>query len=422
MKKIQLAIIGAGTVGGGVVELITSNKSALKRQGINLVIKTICVKNTKEKQTYPFPKGTNLTSNIEATLKDPDIDIIVELISDVKVAEKLILASLKMGKHVVTANKAALANVYEKIETIIASNPELSIGIEAAVAGGIPVIGTVTEHLAIDPVTRVAGILNGTTNYIMTQMEERGLTYQEALKEAQEKGYAEADPKADVEGYDARSKLSLLSHLAFGINPNKHIMTQGISRIQEIDMLYAEMMGGNIRVLGVSQINKKKVSAIVSPFIVPLEHNFASINGATNAVSVDSQYAENTFLVGQGAGRYPTATSVLADIIRIAKDTNYSVVEAPKRASAFDADFPSKFYIRIHIKDGLGIVEKIGSLCKKNKISVDSVLQLPIEDKESLPFVLTTDETTLSRVEDLVEEIGKQKFCKEKPLWMPILG
>lgn len=421
MKKVTVGIIGLGTVGGGTLELLTKERSRLKQQGINLEVKSVCSLQKPSAKELKIPASVTFTKDANTLISDPEIDIVVEVVSSVPAGAKIIEAALKAGKHVVSANKAALDQLYPKIAKQLEKQPELRVGIEAAVAGGIPVIGTLEKHFAADPVERIVGILNGTTNFIITKMEQEGLDYGEVLKEAQERGYAEADPTADVEGYDARSKISLLSQLAFGYHPHKTIPTQGISSLAGIDFEYAALLGSTIRCLSVAYPTKAGLVSYVSPTVVHKQSSYASIMGATNAVSFDSKYQQNTLLVGQGAGRYPTAASVVADVVAIATGSCYSIASQRTATVTNMADaFDSRFYIRLVIKDGLGIIEKIGDLCQRHKISIDSILQLPIDSPKALPFVVTTDECSSKAIEKLVKDLKKQAFVVGDPVTMPI--
>ena len=417
---MNVAIIGAGTVGGGVLSLLETEKARLKKHGVAFTVKTICVKSVKEKIDAPLPKGVTLTSSYASVIADPEIDLVVELISDVKIGGEIIVSALKAGKHVVSANKAALAKNLPAILRQLEAQPTLRVGFEAAIGGGIPIVGPVMDHVAVDETTRIAGILNGTTNFIISKMESEGAQYEAVLKEAQALGYAEADPRADVDGYDARSKLSLLMQLIFGVNPNTKIATVGISKLSEVDFAYAEMLGATIRCLAMATREGNKLAAFVSPCIVSQAGRFASITGATNALSIDSQALQNTFLVGQGAGRFPTAGSVVADMVRIANGTGYDVTTKVPKPASFNHDYTGSFYIRIMMKDQLGIIEKVGALAKANKISIDSILQLPITTTK-VPFVVTTDQCRLSQAEAFIAALKKQSFVVETPLLLPII-
>ncbi len=422
MKKMNVAIIGAGTVGGGVLSMLETEKARLKKQGVSISVKTICVKSLKEKIDIPLPKGVEKTTNYKTVLADPKIDMVVELISDVKVGGDIIVAALKAGKHVVSANKAALAKNLPAILRELKKQPDLRVGFEAAIGGGIPIVGPVMDHVAVDETTRIAGILNGTTNFIISKMESEGADYHDVLKEAQALGYAEADPRADVDGYDARSKLSLLMQLLFGVNPNTQIPTVGIGKLSGVDFEYATMLGATIRCLATATREGGKVAAFVSPCIVASGGRFASVTGATNALSIDSKALQNTFLVGQGAGRFPTAGSVLADMVRITKGTGYDITTDVPKPASFNQDYTGSFYIRIMMEDQLGIVEKVGAVAKQQKISIDSILQLPITGTSKVPFVVTTDQCRLSQVESMLIELKKQKFVIGTPLLLPIIS
>jgi hypothetical protein len=262
--------------------------------------------------------------------------------------------------------------------------------------------------------------MNGTTNFILSKMEAEGADYTEVIKEAQELGYAEADPTYDVEGYDARAKIVILAKLAWGISiDEKKVFTQGITKLQGIDFEYARMLKGTIKLLTVAEKNEDEVYVYVTPTMVPYENSMAKTTGPTNIIQIDSAYQGQSFLVGPGAGSLPTGTSMVADIVSLAREettprffTHDSLVYEP--------DFQAEFFVRFMIRDGLGIVKRIGEACEKYGISIDSVLQLPADPTRS-PFVVTLDKTKLSQVQKMCAAVEKEDFCLETPFFIPVL-
>lgn len=421
MKKITLGIVGGGTVGGGVVEILSQQKSALEAQGIFIEIKKLCVRDIAKKRDFKISSTTEVVSDFSEILEDESIDMVVECMGGVTAAKEVVFGAIKKGKHVVTANKALISAYLPELEALLVQHPTVNFGFEASVGGGIPIIHTLTRDLAGDNIQKISGILNGTTNFILSKMEKEGADYGETLKEAQDLGFAEADPTADVEGYDARSKIAILAKVAFGMTVEEEsIVTKGISQITEADFAYAKLLGGTIKLLVVAEKMGDQFSIFVSPMIVPYSHNLAPIDGATNAVLIESEYLSETVLVGQGAGRFPTANAIVSDILLIAQEravSAFSKTESLQR----NENIEGKFYIRMRIKDGLGIVRRVAEYCEKAGVSIDSVQQLPIENPDDVPFVVTTDKTTVGAIEEVCAGVAKEDFCLETPFFMQIL-
>ena len=424
MKKINLGIFGAGTVGGGVVKILQQKKEFFESNGIDFCIKKICVRDANKKRDFVLPKNTVITTDPEEILADEEIDIFVELIGGVGLAKKIVFSALEKNKHVVTANKALIAENFLEIEKILEENPDAKFNFEASVAGGIPIINTLKTHFSIDKVFRISAILNGTTNFILSKMEKEKADYASTLKEAQDLGYAEADPTADTEGLDARAKIIILTKLLWGIFvPENNIFTQGISSVSSVDFQYAKMLEGTIKLLAISEKIDDKYSVFVTPALVPFSNSISQISGATNVIEIESEFLQKSFLVGPGAGRFPTANSIVADIFDIAKnpENTNNFLQTQIASSIIQKDFQKNFYIRINIKDGLGIIKKVGEICEKNQVSIDSVLQLPIKNTQNLPFVITTDQAKLSQIKNIVDDIEKEDFCLKRPFFIPIL-
>lgn len=422
MKKITIGIFGGGTVGGGIVAILSQQKSELKKQGLSFEIKKICVKNLNKKRDFELPKSTKIVTDFSEILNDESIELVIECIGGITKAKDIVFEAIEKGKHVVTSNKALISKYLPELEKLLNNHPKVQFGYEASVGGGIPIIHTIQRDLLGDNIQKISGIMNGTTNFILSKMENEDANYADVLKEAQDLGFAEADPTADVEGFDARSKIAILTKLAFGVTVDEEtIFTQGITRITDSDFAYAKQLNGTIKILTIAEKTENDYSIYVSPMIVPKTNALAKISGATNAISIQSEFLKETVLVGQGAGRFPTANAVVSDILSIAQEIKTPAF--PKTESLEKNDnIKCNFYIRFRIKDGLGIIRKIAEFCEKSKVSIDSILQLPIENPNNFPFVLTTNKTNLKAIEQICKLIEKEDFCLEKPLFMPIMN
>lgn len=421
MKHIKVGLFGAGTVGGGVVEILQKKSEDFKKKNLHFQLAKICVKNPEKSRDFSLPQDTEIVTDISEIIEDPQIDLVIELIGGIDLAWTVVSRAMDEGKSVVTANKALVEAYLPQIRAKLEKNPKIFFGFEAAVAGGIPIISTLQNHTNVDQVQKISGIINGTTNFILSKMESEGADYHEVLEEAQKLGYAEADPTADVEGHDARAKLSILSNLAWGIDLKpEDIFTQGISTLESCDFDYAKYLGANIKLLAIAQKNNTDLSAYVSPVLVSYENPVSRIDGATNVIEITSEFLQKSTLVGEGAGRFPTANSVVADMIKSTSGSNFCFSQnADLRISS---EITGKFYVRILMQDGLGIVRKVGEACEENGVSIDSILQLPIESEGVFPFVLTTDETSFSAIKKVAQKISQEQFCQEYPLILPILG
>lgn len=421
MKTLNIGFLGAGTVGGGAIQIIVEKATDFAALGINLKLHKICVRELSRKSQLPNLGECEFTTDWQEVVNDPEIDVVVEVMGGTGVATEAVIQALDNGKHVVTANKALIADNFVELVERAAQSGAPMFGFEAAVGGGIPIISTLQHHARADKVTEVAGILNGTTNYMLSKMSQEGMSYESVLKEAQDLGFAEADPTADVGGYDARSKTVILAQLAYGILINEAaVHRMGIDRVQTIDFEYAAMMGKTIKLLGVSRaVDENSVTAYVSPVVLPDSIGAGQIHGATNIVTIKSSYQAETALVGQGVGSLPTGTSIVADLIRIAQ-ADVSPSFHPPKTLTFEPDFESCFYIRFNIQDGVGIIKTMAAICEKHQISIDSIWQLPLEDKSNLPFVLVTETCKLSQIEALCAEIEPMEFVRDIPLFLPI--
>lgn len=360
----------------------------------------------------------HFVTDFSEILEDEEIDLVVECMGGTTVAWEIVSTALKAKKHVVTSNKALLSKYLSEIEKILSQNSTQKFGYEASVGGGIPIIHTISRDLIADEVSQISEIMNGTTNFILSKMELEGAAYSKTLQEAQDLGFAEADPTVDVEGYDARSKIAILAKLAFGVTVDKErIFTQGISRITSQDFAYAKQLGGTIKILVFAEKQGLNYSIFVSPMVVPVGDPLAQITGATNAVSIQSKYLQETVLVGQGAGRFPTSNAVVSDIVSIAREEGVSAF-LRKENLIQNQNIKGSFYIRFRIKDQLGIIRRIAEICEQNGVSIDLVLQLPIQNPEDVSFVITTNETYLKNIQIVCEQTEKETFYLETPFFM----
>jgi homoserine dehydrogenase len=426
-KPLRIGMFGGGTVGGGVYELLNQSPGP-NRQAI---VTHICVRDLHKPRDFIVDtKTTKLTGHFGDILDNPDIDCVVEVMGGTDMAKTVILAALKAGKSVVTANKALLAEHYDEIvaaATAGAGKGPSELAFEAAVCGGIPIIHLLQSSYTADKISSISGICNGTTNFMLCKMQE-GADYGAVLKEAQDLGYAEADPAADVEGWDVRAKICLLSQLAFGqtVTPVENIPCRGITNITSVDFEYAAMMKATIKMVGTARVNEETgaLSIFVSPVMVAETDLLATARGSGNAVTVTSANLGTVAYTGPGAGRFPTANSVVADIYRVAAQQNPGLdtlmptdTDTPKRG--VDLDYQAKFYIRIPFRDGVGIIRSTGALAEKHGVSIHSILQNPMKGAD-LSFCVTTDVCAVSAVSAMCAEICQQDFSCGEPVYMPL--
>jgi homoserine dehydrogenase len=416
---VRIGMLGAGVVGGGVVEVLKSNPQ------VKFV--RVCVRDESKQRDFELPDGCSITTNPDDLLKD-DIDCVVEVAGGTGLANDLMLKAMAAGKSVVTANKAAIsANLDELSAASTAKKAPFLF--EAAVCGGIPIINTMRSGLQGDRAERIAGIMNGTTNYILTRMAGEGVAYSDVLVDAQRLGYAEADPAADVEGWDARSKLCILSKMGFGLTLDEEAMwCQGITKLRKDDFDYMKYMNCTIKILGVASVaeaGKGPVNAYVSPHAVKGDSTIAATSGATNLVTVKSTNIGDSTYVGAGAGRWPTAQSVVADILRVKSPWSPAFGTRDVEAGGFERDFLASWYIRVNLRDEIGALARVMDIMRDAKISIYSVLQTPITDRSNVCAAIITDDCRLSQVETVAKllandtEGGASPVLLEEPFYMP---
>ena len=399
--------------------------------GTALEISKICVRDAAKERDFPLPPGCALTTDYNDILNDDDIDMVVEVMGGVDDAKNVVYGAIQRGKDVVTANKALIAKHLPDIEALLekanapanSKTKPVEFRYEAAVCGGIPVIRSMQSDFVGDEISKISGIINGCTNFMLTSMDKGGKSYDEALDEAAKLGYAEADPTLDVGGFDARSKLRILMRLAYGVEVDEEeISCRGITDLTKLDFEYAKMMGGTIKLLGVSQkVDDDKVAAFVSPCYVTGDDSLASVNGATNAVEVVSSNLQSSTYIGQGAGRFPTANSCVNDIIALAKGDQTPLPFNPDSDKQFVDNYDSVFYVRLRYRDGLGITRQCGEVCEKHKVSIHSILQNPVTKRDDAAFVIITEKVPLDSIKKVVDDLEKLDWCNGPPFFMPVL-
>ncbi len=426
MKPINVGLIGIGTVGGGTWNVLSRNAEEIaRRAGCPIRITAVADRDTALAERVTGG-AARITNDAFALVKDPDIDIIVELIGGYTVAKDLVLAAIENGKHVVTANKALLA-VHGQEIFAAAQAKGVTVAFEAAVAGGIPIIKALREGLAANRIEWVAGIINGTTNFILSEMRDKGLPFAEVLKEAQRLGYAEADPTFDIEGIDAAHKATLMSALAFGIPVQfDKAYIEGITKLEAADITYAEQLGYRIKLLGIARRREQGVELRVHPTLIPAKRLIANVEGAMNAVLVQADAVGATLYYGKGAGAEPTASAVIADLVDVARlataDPQHRVP-----ALAFQADqlvdlpilpieqVQTAYYLRMRVEDKTGVLADITRILADGAISIDAMLQKePAEGESQTDIILLTHvaiegqvNAAIARIEDLATVVGK---------------
>jgi homoserine dehydrogenase len=389
---VRVGILGCGNVGAALVRLLESNAALVRqRSGVGIEIERVAVHNLAKERDVALAGGV-LTHDAEAVVTDPAVDVVVEVIGGVEPARSLILAALKSGKPVVTANKELLANFGEELFEA-AATAGVDLLFEASVAGGIPLMRPLRESLAGERITRVMGIVNGTTNYVLSRMTEEGCSFAEAVAEAQELGYAERDPTADVEGFDAAAKAAIIASIAFGARiVAGDVYREGITQVTPDDIQAAAELGYVVKLLAVAEETDGAVGARVHPAMVPLDHPLAAVRGSYNAVFIEGEAVGQLMLLGRGAGGGPTASAVLGDLVDAAKNlhsgargaTIGSLARRPIRPIDETA---SQFYISLDAADRPGVLAAIAGVFGKHSVSIQSMQQKGQGDEARLIFV-----------------------------------
>lgn len=411
MKELKVGLLGIGTVGGGTYTVITRNQADISRRiGGNIRIVQVADRNLELARQVTGGQVA-LTDDAFAVVDNPEIDVVVELIGGYTIAKELVLKAIANGKHVVTANKALLA-VHGNEIFQAAAEKGVIVAFEAAVAGGIPIIKALREGLSANRIEWVAGIINGTTNFILTEMRDKGLAFADVLKEAQRLGYAEADPTFDVEGVDAAHKLTIMASIAFGMPMQfEQAYTEGITKLTTQDIQYAEELGYRVKLLGISKKTEAGVELRVHPTLIPEKRLIANVDGAMNAVVVKGDAVGPTLYYGAGAGAEPTASAVVADLVDIARlqgttagqrvaYLGYQLDQQQVLPVLPIAEVQSAYYLRLHASDKPGVMADVTKILADLQISIDAMLQKEPQEGEAEADIVILTHTTQEKTMD----------------------
>ncbi|KQL48826.1 homoserine dehydrogenase [Brevibacillus choshinensis] len=420
---IKLGLMGFGTVGTGVVRIIQAHQEDLQKQtGLGIEITKILVQDAEKFRNLASMDG-KLTTDPAELLDDPEIEVIVEVIGGIHPAKDFILGALERGKHVVTANKDLMAlhgaEILKK-----AQEKGCDVFYEASVAGGIPILRALVEGFSSDRITKMMGIVNGTTNYIMSKMSQEGAEYADVLKEAQELGYAEANPTSDVEGFDAARKMAILATLGFRV-PMKleDVDVKGISSVSKEDIAYGKQLGYEVKLLGLARRDDEAIEVSVQPTMIPKTHPLASVNGVFNAVYVHGEAVGETMFYGPGAGELPTATAVVSDLVTVVKNRKLGVngrgMVAPYKEKILKDDTQklSKYFLRIVVADKRGVLAQITQLLADKNISLEQVIQQPYNNNGEAEIIMITHLSSKSDMDgvlsymETMDIVTKVKSC-----------
>ncbi len=436
MQKVNLGIIGGGTVGGGVFQAVQRNGALMaSRLGISLNVVKMAVRDVRKKRAVKIPQ-TLLTTDCASVINDPRVNVVVELMGGTTAARTVVLSALKLGKPVVTANKALLSAHGEELFAA-AQRYGTNLYYEASVAGGIPIIKVLREGLIGNRITRLYGIVNGTCNYILTRMKLEGADFADVLADAQRLGYAEAEPSLDVDGYDAMHKINILASLAHGfwVNP-KQIYVEGIRAITSIDIQFAGQLGYMIKLLGIvkktdaarPQQNCSPIQVSVCPCLVPNAHVLASVNHVFNAVYVRGDVVGDTLYYGRGAGQDATASAVLSDLADAALDLKCGTksrippfVPHEREGAVLPMDeVVSRYYVRLSVEDRPGTLAKIAAILAGSKIGISSVIQPEGHEGESVPLILMIHDAKNAVMTKALAKIGQLSVVRSQPVMIRV--
>jgi homoserine dehydrogenase len=424
MKKIYLGLLGFGNVGSGVVKILRARQSLLRKKlGCDLVLKKVCDKDLVSKRAVRLSKDI-LISDANQILNDPEIDIVIELIGGIHPAKEYIMQALNKGKYVVTANKALLAEHGKEIFDLAKEHGK-TIYFEASVGAGIPIIRSLKEGLAADRFTRIFGILNGTSNFVLTSMSERKVSFSQALAQAQKYGFAERKPSLDIQGIDSLHKLIVLVYLCFGklVNLND-IFVDGIEHISLLDVIYGEELGYQIKLLAIAQKEGRELELRVHPTLIPVEHLLAQVKGINNAIYVSSDLAGDLLFFGPGAGSVAAASAVISDLQNAALDLQAGLFRRKifpiednsiKRLRQIDQT-QSRYYIRFMVVDRPGVLAAISGILAKFDISIASVTQKERKRARVVPIVMIVHEVMEKNLRMALKRIAHLDVVKQRPV------
>lgn len=425
-KTLVVGLAGYGVVGTGFARAVEESRDLIRRRtGCDIVIKTVAARESLEELPHPLPEGAALVSDINAILDDPEIEVAVELMGGTGIAGQFIRKALAAGKHVVTANKALLAE--DGLDMFRAAGEKnLYLGYEASVCGCIPIVQTMRESLAGNTIESLSGILNGTCNYILTAMTAKGQSFEEALKIAQKKGFAEADPTLDIEGLDAAHKLVLLIRLAWGVEyPFKELPVQGVSKVDPEDIAFARELGYRIKLLGQARMTGGKLEAGVFPTLVHEDSMLAKVDGSFNAVWIKGNAAGTVFLHGRGAGDMPTGSAVLSDVMAIARSSRPNntgfIAQEPQKANLLSpCKAESRHYFRLMVPDTPGVLRDVAGILADNGMSIAQAIQKGQE--EVVPLVFMTHAASAESVENALKSMYEKNLLRADPVSYRVLA
>ena len=431
--RVGVGLVGFGTVGTGVAKILTENAALIKRQaGVPIELVRIADVDTTRERGFTPPPGM-LVANFQEILEDPSIDIVLELVGGYDTAKRLILESMAKGKQVVTANKALLAVHGEEIFEAAARH-RVDLGFEASVGGGIPVIRALTEGLAGNRILSLYGIMNGTSNYILSRMTREGHRFEEVLLESQRAGYAEADPTFDVAGLDSAHKLTIMASLAYGTPVDfKEVYTEGITRLTPVDIAYAKEFGYTIKLLGIAKFSDGEIEARVHPTMVPSTSPIAQVEGVYNAIQIVGDAVQDIVLYGRGAGSMPTGSAVVSDVIAMARNLRLNATgRVPPASFQQDQRRPLRirrieeiatlYYLRFMVLDKPGVLSKISGVLGNHNISISSVLQRGRREGQTVPVVIMTHTASERDVQAALREIDRMAFISEPTTLIRVEG
>jgi homoserine dehydrogenase len=418
-KKVKVGLMGLGTVGTGVIRLVEGHQDDLLHQtGLEIEIARILVQNPGKERAVSVSSDL-ITDDPFSLLHDPEIDVIVEVMGGVEATRTYILEALEQGKHVVTANKDLMAlhggEILKK-----AAEKECDVFYEASVAGGIPILRALVEGFSSDRITKMMGIVNGTTNYILTKMSLEGASYDEVLKEAQELGYAEADPTSDVGGLDAARKMSILSTLGFHVGMNlEDVDCQGITGVTSEDIEYGKKLGYVMKLIGIAKQNDELIEVSVQPTMIKQSHPLASVNGVFNAVYVYGEAVGETMFYGPGAGELPTATAVVSDLVTVVKNMKLGVngrgMVAPYKQKKLknDEEIWAKYFVRFIVDDKSGVLSQITKIMADHDVSLEQIIQQPYNNSNKAELIVVTHSSSKKSINNILKQLQDLDYVDE---------
>ena len=430
MRTLRIGLLGCGQIGSGVYSILKRKGAALARQaGARLEIAGVAVRHPKKTRSVRIPSSL-LTTRADSLVRSPRVDVVVELIGGTQAARRFVLSALQNGKDVVTANKALLAEHGDEIFDL-ARKRNRQVFFEASVGGGIPVIKTLREGLVANGIDSIYSTINGTSNYILSEMSEGKLDFKEALRLAQQKGYAEADPSLDIEGVDAAHKLAILARLAFsGRVAFKEIYSEGIARIRNEDIAFAEEFGYRIKLLAIAKRDADGIEARVQPTLLPQNHILANVMGSFNAILIRGDEVGEILLYGRGAGRFPTASAVVSDLVDWAKGklcspwsgADGAAVPSKRLKIKSISSLLSRYYLRFHVIDKPGVLSRLSSILGRHRISISDVIQKERRAGSVVPLILLTHDASEKELRRAIETIDRLDAIRGKSQVIRIEG